>query len=90
MNTRKDGLVSMESTVEVRVDVGNVDTIPDHVQNKIPNISLSSNFEAELQEIDAAIMGDVSSVNDDPRKELIMGREETTLTQKSTMLDMMD
>ena len=55
MNTRKDGLVSMESTVEVRVDVGNVDTIPDHVQNKIPNISLSSNFEAELQEIDAQL-----------------------------------
>ena len=79
MNTRKDGLVSMEGTVEVRVDVGNVDTIPDHVQNKIPNISLSSNFEAELQEIDAIIMGDVSGVNDDPRKELIMGWEETTL-----------
>ena len=65
--------------MEVRVDVGNVDTIPDHVQNKIPNISLSSNFKAELQEIDATIMGDVSSVNDDPRKELIMGWEETTL-----------
>ena len=90
VNTRKDGLVPTESTVEVRADVGNVDTIPDHVQNKIPNISLSSNFEAELQEIDAAIMGDVSGVNDDPRKELIMGWEETTLTQKSTMLDMMD
>ena len=35
-------------------------------------------------------MGDVSGVNDDPRKELIMGWEETTLAQKSTMLDRMD
>ena len=90
VNTRKDGLVPTESTVEARADVGNMDTIPNHVQNKIPNISRSSNFEAELQEIDAAIMGDIPGVNDDPRKERIMGQEETTLTQKDTMLDLMD
>ena len=90
VNTRKDGLVPTESTVEARADVGTMDTIPNHVQNRIPNISLNSNFEAELQEIDAAIMGDIPGVNDDPRKELIMGQEETTLTQKSTMLDLMD
>ena len=35
-------------------------------------------------------MGDVSGVNDDPRKELIMGKEETTLTQKGTKLDRTD
>ena len=90
MNTKKDGLGTTERMVEVWGDVVNVDTIPDHVQNKIPNISLSSNFEAELQEIDAAIMGDVLGVNDDPRKELIMGKEETTLTQKGTKLDKTD
>ena len=55
MNTKKDGLGTIERTVEVWVDVVNVDTIPNHVQNKIPNISLSSNFEAELQEIDAQL-----------------------------------
>ena len=35
-------------------------------------------------------MGDVLGVNDDPRKELIMGKEETTLTQKGTKLDKTD
>ena len=85
--TRNDGLGKAERTVEARADVVNMDNIPDHLKIKIPNISLSSNFEAELQAIDAAIMGDVSGVNDEPIKELIMGREEITLTQKDAMLD---
>ena len=73
--------------MEVRADVVNVDNSPDQLKIKIPNISLRSNFETEIQAIDAAIMGDVSAVNDEPIKDLIMGREEITLTQKDSRLD---
>ena len=85
--TRIDGLGKAEHSVEVRADVVNVDNSPDQLKIKIPNISLRSNFETEIQAIDAAIMGDVSAVNDEPIKDLIMGREEITLTQKDSRLD---
>ena len=57
VNTRIDGLGKAERTVEVRADVVNVDNSPDQLKIKIPNISLRSNFETEIQAIDAAIMG---------------------------------
>lgn len=46
-----------------RADVVNVDAVPNHVQFKIPNFSQRSNFEQQIQEIDAAINGDVSILN---------------------------
>ena len=55
--TRIDGLGKAERMVEVRADVVNVDNSPDQLKIKIPNISLRSNFETEIQAIDAAIMG---------------------------------
>lgn len=76
-----------ESTVEDKAAVVNMDTLPDHVQSNIPNISLSSNFEAELQEIDAAIIGDVSGMHADTCMERIVRREENMLTQKDARLD---
>ena len=85
--TRIDGLGMAERTAEVRADVVNVDNTPVQLKIKIPNISLRSNFETELQAIDAAIMGDVSVVNDEPLKDIIMGREEITLTQENSRLD---
>ena len=85
--TRIDGLGKAEHSVEVRADVVNMYNSPDQLKIKIPNISLRSNFETEIQAIDAAIMGDVSAVNDEPIKDLIMGREEITLTQKDSRLD---
>lgn len=59
-----------------RVDVVNGDAVPNHVQFKIPNFSQRSNFEQQIQEIDAAINGDVSILNFASHKEVISVRGE--------------
>ena len=76
----------VERMVEARADMVNVDALSDHVQVKILNIPLTSNFEQQLWDINATIMGDISILNTEPCKEVILGREEISLNQNDAKL----
>ncbi|KAK7840314.1 hypothetical protein CFP56_016832 [Quercus suber] len=73
--------------VDARADVVNVETLPDHDQISIPRISPDLNFEKQLQEIDAKIMGNVSALNTKPSKQVTLRRADITLRQNVARLD---
>lgn len=75
-----------ERLMETRDDVVNIETLPGHIQIKIPKILLILNFEQQLRDIDAAISGEVSDVNSIQRKEINLEREEISLNQNDAKL----
>uniref|UniRef100_A0A7N2MKG4 Uncharacterized protein n=1 Tax=Quercus lobata TaxID=97700 RepID=A0A7N2MKG4_QUELO len=77
----------VEQAVVPRVDVVNVDAVPNHVLFKIPNFLQHSNFEWQIWEIDAAINGDISVLNFESHKEGISVREENTQVQDDATLE---
>ncbi|KAK7849188.1 hypothetical protein CFP56_003381 [Quercus suber] len=86
-NPSDDKSSDARRTVDARADVVNVNSLPDHDQINIPKISPDLNFEKQLQEIVAEIMGNLFALNTEPSKEVALWREDITLRQNVAKLD---